>query len=201
VKKIEVNDIVNFWEWFKSISNDLLAYPTRADLVYQIDNRVSRLGHFDWEIGPWTADTYFFAISPGLDIKKFKLTSELVKYAPVCVGWNFLPSKPPKSDWLGIWKMKNELGQEILVDSNNWKYILYKFEDETFDMDIMIDNVEGDENTLNTAVDIGLTGYLGEETFMDLIKNIKIVRSFEEEHQNKATSVKHVKKHLESAMQ
>ena len=73
-----------------------------------------------------------------------------------------------------------------------------EFEDETFDMDIMIDTIDGDNDTVNMAIDIALTGYLGEEKFMQLIKGIKTVTRFEEEHQNKATLVKYIKEHIES---
>jgi len=198
LEKIDVNSLIKFWEWFQSISDDLMLNPTRPDLIYQIDNRVSDFNQLDWEIGPWGNDKYYFAISPNLDSSKLEFTREFVKYAPKCPGWFFLPSKPEKSDWKGIWKMVNEKGTEILVDSSHWRYILYKFEDETFDMDIVIDDINGDDNTINLAVDIALTGYLGEEKFMTDIQNVKIVTSFEEEHQDKVSMLKHIKSHIES---
>ncbi|MDO3644567.1 hypothetical protein [Mucilaginibacter sp. L3T2-6] len=200
MEKIDSDSLIKFWDWFKSVSKDLLVDPTRSDLIYQIDSRINKFGRFDWEIGPWKEETYYFTISPNLDTAKLEFTREFVKNAPKCAGWHFLPSKPPKSDWQGIWKMRNEMGKEILVDSNNWKYILYEFQDETFDMDIMIDAVDGDNDTINTAIDIALTGYLGEETFMQLIKNIKIVSSFDVGYQSTATLIKHIKKHIESIL-
>ncbi|EHQ24338.1 hypothetical protein [Mucilaginibacter paludis] len=200
MKRIDLDSIIEFWNWFKSISKNLLLEPARIDLISQIDSRISKIGRFDWEIGPWEDNAYYFAISPNLDSVKLEFTREFIRNAPKCFGWHFLPSKPPKSDWQGKWKMKNEMGNEILVDSSNWEYILYEFEDETFDMDIMINGIDGDDNVVNTAIDIALTGYLGEETFMRLIKNIKIVSSFEESYPNKATLVKHIKKHIESIL-
>ena len=179
MKNIDLGNVIEFWNWFKSISKKLLLEPTRADLISQIDNRLSKFGLFDWEIGPWEDNTYYFAISPNSDAGKLEFTLEFVKNAPQCAGWHFMSSKPPKSDWQGKWKMKNQMGKEILVDSSNWEYILYAFEDGTFDIDIKINSVDSDSNTVNTAIDIALTGYLGEEAFMRLIKNIKIVSSFE----------------------
>jgi len=195
---MDIDNRIEFWNWFKTISDDLFLDPTRSDLIQQIDHLINKLGVFDWEIGPWGEHTYYFAISPNLDSDKLYFTREFIEYAPMCSGWFFLSSKPVKNDWKGIWKMQNEFGKDILVDSNNWKYILYEFEDETFDIDIMIDNVDGDDNTANTAIDIALTSYLGEEDYMTLIKNVKIVDFFEEEHQNKATPIKYIKKHIES---
>lgn len=192
--------LIKFWDWFKSISDDLLLDPTRSDLIYQIDNRVNRLGHFDWEIGPWKDNLFYFAISPSLDITRLELTRQIIEYAPKCDGWYFFASKPPKRDWHGIWKMKNEMGREILVDSSNWEYILYEFEDKTFDMDIMIDDIDGDIGIINMAIDIALTGYLGEEKYITAIKNVKIVTSFDEELKKKTTRLQYIKKHIESIL-
>jgi len=126
-----------FWLWFQLISNDLLLNPTRVDLVEQLDSRVKELGNYDWEIGPTDTSGYYFAISPNLDLEKLKYSMQIVEVSPKCEGWLFLSSKPQKK-WSGVWKMKNELGKEILINSSDWKYVLYKFEDETFDMDILM---------------------------------------------------------------
>lgn len=198
MNKVDIDKITEFWSWFKSIAADLKRNPTSPNLVSQVNAAIDRLGRFDWEVGPYRDEHYYFAISPNLDLSKLDTTKEFMKYAPVCAGWVFLPSKPVKSDWKGIWKMLNENGKEIFVDSKNWRYILYKFEDETFDMDIIIDDFDGNKNTADTAIDIGLTGYLGEEKFITLIKNIKIVSGTEEQYQNKTTLVKYIKDHVES---
>ena len=194
----DIDRVVEFWDWFKSVSNDLILNPTRNDLTIQIDSNVSQLGHFDWEIGPYDANSFYFAISPNLDPNKLNLTHQIIEHAPKCERWHFLSSKPPK-EWQGIWKMKNELGTEIWVNSSDWKYILYEFEDKTFDMDIMIDDINGNDDTINMAIDIALTGFLGEERFMNLIKHINII-SFAEESKNKVTSIKDIGKHIESLL-
>ncbi len=189
------NKIIKFWGWFKTVADDLLLDPTNALLVSQLDNRVSQLGRFDWEIGPFEKGVSYFAISPNLNADRLEITRQIMNLSPECEGWKFLPSKPPK-DWQGIWKMKNDSGEEILINSDNWKYVLYQFEDKDFDMDIMIDDIDGNTDTYFMAIDIALTGYLGEENFMHLIKNVKIVSEFEDP--GKATLLKHIKKHIES---
>jgi hypothetical protein len=191
------NRVVEFWRWFESISNELLLNQTRADMIAQVDNQITKLGSFDWEIGPLNKTTSYFAISPNLDYKKLEYTRQIVALAPESEGWHFLPSKPPKQ-WNGIWKMKNEFGQEILVDSGNWEYILDEFDDKTFDIGILIDGVDGDLNTCYLAVDIAMTGYLGEEEFMKLIKNITFLTELDDETTNRLTKLKFIKKHIES---
>jgi hypothetical protein len=121
----------------------------------------------------------------------------MIDLALPCEGWHFLPSKPPKTDWKGIWKMKNEVGKEILIDTNNWEYILFKFDDGTFDANIKISDIDGNEDTQNLAVDIALTGYLGEESFMYLINQITIVDQFEDDIKSNSSLLKHIKKHIE----
>lgn len=191
--EINIDKINSFWIWFGSVAADLLEYPTNGNLISLLDSRITELGVSAWEIGPWKNDDYFLAISPGLDVNQLLLTQQIIDLAPICNGWHFLAFKPVK-DWKGSWDMKNEWDKTIRVHSTNWEYILYLFDDGTFDIDIKIDGVDGNEDTRYAAVHFALTGYLGEEVFMKLILNIKIVDIFK----GKATSLKHIKKHIES---
>ena len=191
--------IENFWKWFDANSARLLKYSTDKHVGDEITRQLEELGIGDWEIGPWEEGLFFFAISPNLNEDKLKKTKEIVAQAPVCQGWHFLSSKPPKK-WKGIWKMNNEYGQEILINSSNWQYILYRFEDDTFDADIVLADIKGNEEIQNLAVDIALTGYLGEESFMNLIKNIKIVNKFDMQSESKASFLKYINKHIESVL-
>ena len=189
----------NFWMWFSIIAAELLADPIRSDLIGQLDSRVCALGSFDWEIGPYVDGLYYLAISPNLNLSNLRTTQFIVSLSLPCVGWHFLSSKPQKTEWLGIWEMKNEIGKEIIVDSSSWEYILFKFEDEhNFDIDIKINFIDGDRDILNTAVDIALTGYLGEEEFLRSIININIVDEFGEDIKSNVTKLPHIFKHLQS---
>jgi hypothetical protein len=188
--------ISKFWDWFKTISANLRINPTDTYFINLLDREVNKLGNVDWEIGPWEENVMFLAISPNLNIDQLELTQRIVSSAPEVPGWKFLPSKPPK-DWQGIWKMENEFGKSILIDASEWKYILYRFDDGTFDIDINISDFDGNKTTQYMAVDIALTGYLGEETFMNLIQEVNIVDEFSEELSGKATSLKNIRKHIE----
>ncbi|MGF7075599.1 hypothetical protein [Mucilaginibacter sp. R-33] len=188
--------ISRFWDWFKTVSADLLMNPNDAYFVNLLDKHVGELGGFDWEIGPWEENILFFAISPNLNIAQLEFTRKIITMAPDCPGWKFLPSKPPK-DWAGTWEMENETGKNVIVDASDWKYILYRFDDGTLDIDINISDFKGNSAIRDIAVDIALTGYLGEETFMNLIQEINIVDRLEEVYADKATSLKNIRKHLE----
>ncbi|MEO7214056.1 hypothetical protein [Mucilaginibacter sp.] len=189
--------IKDFWQWFESVSKDLLNYADNKKIIDELDVRTAQLGRFDWEIGPLGEATYF-AISPNLNPEKLMLTQKIIDLAPTLSQWIFLPSKPAKHDWKGIFKMKNQWGKEILVDCSSWQYILYQFEDNTFDADVLISGVDGDNDTRNMAVDIAITGYLGEEYFLQTIQNVKVLESFYPQNFGTATSLQHLKKHIES---
>jgi hypothetical protein len=191
------DNVQKFWVWFESIASHLLENPTSPHLVNKLDENVHKLGGYDWEIGPWNDGLNYFAISPNLDIQKVAGAKQVIEIAPTCEGWHFLSSKPPKA-WMGIWKMTNETGNEIIVDSNDWKYILYKFDDDTFDIDILINNIKGNVDTQYFAADIALTGYLGEENFMKLIKNVLVVDKFETSNGGKVTLLKYIKDHIDN---
>jgi hypothetical protein len=192
---INIDKVNSFWNWFESIASHLLEHPSNQNLISLLDARITDLGIAAWEIGAWENDDYFLAISPGFNINHIPLTQQVVDLAPVCAGWHFLAFKPAKG-WEGIWDMKNESGKTLRVNSANWEYVLYQFDDGSFDIDVKIDEVDGNEATRYDAIDLALAGYLGEELFMQLIQNVTIVDTFE----GKATALKHIKKHIESIL-
>jgi hypothetical protein len=194
---LDTHKINKFWDWFKPISDNLLDHTTNENLINLLDDQINKLGKVDWEIGPWTDSLQFLAISPNLNIDMLAFTQQVIALAPPCEGWYFLPSKPPK-DWKGIWNMKNERGAKILVDTSEWQYILYQSDDETFDIDIKTTEFDANLETQKLAVDIALTGYLGEECFMLIIRDIQIVIAFEDAVKSKATLLRNIKKHVES---
>ncbi len=193
----DANKINEFWDWFKTVSDNLLDYKNNQTLIYQLDDRVNRLGDISWEIGPWENGLQFFALSPNLDIDKLTFTQQAIALAPVCKGWHFLPAKPVK-EWTGIVQLKNERGIKITIDTSLWQYVLYQFDDGTFAIDIKTSEIDGNREIQQDAVTIALTGYLGEENFMGLINDIQIVDDFEDVIKNKATLLKFIKQHIES---
>ena len=71
---------------------------------------------------------------------------------------------------------------------------MYYFEDGTFDIDIKITNLGDEHKTKELATDIALTNILGEEKYMNLIKNVKIVDDFNDA--TKSTPLVHLDNHL-----
>jgi hypothetical protein len=193
---INSENVISFWTWFKSISNDLLLNPKNSKLLKDMDTQVAKLGTYDWEIGPSNESKYYFALSPNLDPNLLRDTYQLINIAPNCKGWSFLAAKPEKKGWNGIFKMHNERGQLITINITEWEYILIEFDDATFDLEIKIPELECNEAYSYLAIDIALTNLLGEENYIKLIKNVLIVLDFTEK--GKSTLIKNIRKHFES---
>ena len=83
----------------------------------------------------------------------------------------------------------NESDEEIIVDTHNWKCIVYKFPDKTVDLDIKVEGVKGDIDTQYFAVNIHLTNLLGERNYLKVIKGVTIVSEFSEKDSARAIGV------------
>lgn len=195
---IEMNKVLFFWKWFESVSDALHLNLENVDILSELDNKVKELGPFDWEIGPVDDNLLYLAISPRLNEEYLKITKEIVSYAPSCKGWWILYAKPRK-EYAPVFSMVNEKGKSILVDISDWEYVLFLFEDGTFDIDLRISSIDGNLETKNLAVDVALTGLMGEERFMALIKNIRIVNDFGE-NETHVTNLKQINEHIEKIL-
>jgi hypothetical protein len=187
--------IVSFWKWFESVSDALFQNNENFGILSELDTKVKTLGPFDWEVGPVDDNLIYLAISPRLNEEYLTITKEIVSYAPSCKGWWILYAKPRK-EYAPVFNMVNENGKSILVDISVWEYVLFLFEDGTFDIDLRISTIDGNLETKNLAVDVVLTSLMGEERFMALIKNIRIVDNFGE-NEKQAIKLKQINEHIE----
>lgn len=192
---IESNKILSFWQWFESVSETLFKNIEAFEIISELDKKVKMLGPFDWEIGPVDDNLLYLAISPKLSEEFLKVTKEIVSHAPAIKGWWTLYAKP-KKEYIPVFNMVNEKGKNISVDISNWEYVLFLFEDGAFDIELRISSINGNLETKNLAVDVALTSLMGEERFMSLIKNIRIVDNFGE-NEKQATKLKQINEHIE----
>ena len=116
----------------------------------------------------------------------------MISLAPVVDGWEFIAGKPKKNEILP-WLMLDD-SREITVDPSIWRFILYKFKDNTFDIDVKLNDLNGSLDFQYLAVSILLTNALGEKEFMKWIKGINIVTEFEGGNEAKSIPVKEIYK-------
>lgn len=193
---IDFNNIKAFWEWFKEVEFNLHKGIYEPVIIDKIDRFVNQLNdQLDWEIGPESdSDEQYFCISPSLNKDLIGLTSNVISEAPALGGWKFYSMKPKKG-WVPSWVMYNEVGQKINVNASNWCYELFSYDDNTFDIEVVADGIDGNEKTRYWAVEICITNILGEEVFMDRILNLKVVNFFNDD--NNKGLLKNLGKHLD----
>jgi len=185
-----------FWNKFRDISEAIVKEPNNSTLINKLDEDVNELGEFDWEYGPSNIKEYYFCLSPNFQKELSPIIEEIISVAPELKDWEFLAYKP-KKEWVGEWMMLNDDGEEIIINSEDWECMVYKFQDGTYDLDVKINqDLNTNDKTFENAVDVLLTNVLGEKKYMELVVDVKIVEAFEKENKDQATLVKHLDRYI-----
>jgi len=176
-----------FWKWFATISPRLAASDTDPTLLDALSKRVALLGEdLHWEFGPGRTEEHAFVISPDGDKRWLATTRYIVERAPVLAGWQFHPAKPPKQ-----WDLKVSI-EGIAYDANPWRYVLYAFPDDTYDIVVEQNNV-ADLRPL--AANIVVDGLLGEDVRLEIIGDIDVVDALDDQE---GISIEHLAAHVRS---
>ncbi|TCC99444.1 hypothetical protein [Pedobacter hiemivivus] len=189
-----------FWDWFSKHCKDLGENFDNEKLLTEIDDRLTDLGGFAWEIGPGTKADNQLVISPGGDLSLLPVTKGIVSYAKIIPGWEFHYAKPPK-EWDLIFDFEKDNGDLIEIDASNWQYVLLKYEDGKFEIIIQVHDLDGlSENDKLVASGILLDGILGEEVRMLRISYIDVVRKIDNQYASKSTDIKYLDNHLKTLL-
>lgn len=170
------SDILDFWRWFASVCGGFASHFENAALLKELDQHVTALGPFTWEVGPSrNSNDSILVISPGGHAELLQETKTIVDLAPACPGWQFFSAKQPK-DWERRFFMNDSQGNQLAVDASEWRYVLYGYPDGVFDIVVHAPDLAGlSEQDQITAAEIVLDGELGEEARLSLINEIEIV--------------------------
>lgn len=190
-------DISEFWSWFRSVCGDFGARFENASLLKELDQRVTALGPFTWEVGPApNSSDSILVISPGGRAELLPETKKIVDLAPACPGWRFFAAKPSK-DWERRFFMNDSQGKRVAVDASEWRYVLYGYPDGVFDIVIDApDLARLTEQERITAAEIVLDGELGEEARLSFISEVEVVVDPVDDDSVKTTPIAHVRDHL-----
>lgn len=170
-------DIRTFWNHLIPFLDQIKISPENSELIHRVDKFISDETEFDWEYGPSTGAEFYFCLSPNLREELMDDVERVIALAPTIDAWEFIAGKPRKNEILP-WIMLDENNGEVEVDPSKWRFILYKFKDNTFDIDVKLDGLNRSLDFQYLAINIMLTSALGEKEFMRLIKNISIVEEF-----------------------
>jgi hypothetical protein len=177
--------VAEFWKTIFPVLERVLTDHENDQLIMQLDSIVSAYCDFDWEYGPSEKTDFYFCLSPNLREELIDEIDDVISRAPNLIGWEFICGKPRKPGVVN-WVMLNEREEEITIDAHSWRCVVYKFPDNTVDLDIKLTGVNGNLDTQCIAVDILLTNILGERSFIKVVKGVNIVSEFEERNAEKS---------------
>lgn len=190
-------DIQTFWNWFQSVCDKFGSHFQNSEPIVELDSRVASLGEFGWELGPGfqNPSNSSFVISPAGDDTLLQQTRRIVAFAPKCQGWEFYAAKQPKQ-----WNRLLELvvnGEPIAIEASDWRYVLLRFPDGTFDMIVRAPNLATlPLDSRESAIDIVLDSEIGEERHIELIKSVQIVDDFDKEVDGKSSPISALLPHI-----
>ncbi len=188
--------IKKFWNWFEANSKELQSDNISNKMIDELNGKVLNLGDFSWEVREGINKQNLFIVSPGGDPQLLLKTKEIIELAPQSLPeWEFLDCKPPK-DWdyqLSI----DESGVKKMVDASNWEYVLFRFQDNSFDIVIKTSGLRfSNFDEKYNIVDTVLESILGERLSLSLIKNVEIVDEFNEVDIKNRGSIKDLQNHI-----
>lgn len=190
--------IKDFWKWFSTLADRLATDYENKSILDTLNKKVLELGDFSWELGAGVQKENAFTISPNGDPDLLKQTKLIISLAPEFSAWELYSSKQPKQ-WELLFEIELE-SKSIIIDANKWKYVLFKFPDQTFDILIeCLKLFELDEDNRIYAVEIALDGVIGEEERINRIGNIEVV-SNADKYASRLTEFKDLKMHLQSLL-
>jgi hypothetical protein len=165
-----LQNITTFWNWFDEKSIELLKDPLDESLISLLDDKILTLNGVTWEIGP-THDPAirYLAISPNLRKELVPICESIISMAPELEFWRFYIYRQPKIDWKGIYSILHKSGNNLNIDVNNWRFIIYQYTDKMFEIDIL--NIENSylslgESFVQEIIELALINIIGEQVLM-----------------------------------
>lgn len=163
-----------FWDWFSVHQESLRHLSSDPEMTDTLNRAVDRLGDFDWEIGPGTRASHFFALSPQGDKDSLTLTKRIIQAAPDLPEWEWLPAKPLREWNLQFYFLRPE--GPVFVNGATWGCVIFRYPDGDYEVDFYPpDTLQLNMEDLELAAIIILDGELGEERRLNLVSHINII--------------------------
>lgn len=195
-------NIKKLWDWFvkheKQI-RDSIDYDSVSEqqlVTDQLNNLVLELGMFTWEVAPGETKPWSFLISPNGDAELLVKSKKIIQEAPDLKDWAFYFARQAK-----LWDQKLLLYDSVMdeqeVDASKWKFVKIKKQRAKCDLIIEALNMAHiDEETLNKAAHMLVVNEIGEETKINKIASIEVVRKIPAQYESNRADITVLRKEL-----
>jgi hypothetical protein len=170
---------VEFWKFFEKIQEKLFDEPSNSELASKINSEVALLGELDWELGPYGTNQMYFCLSPNMQNELLHYTRNLIALAPVLKNWHFFPAKPKKIEKVASFQLINDDGSITIVNTDLWQIVLFQYDDNVFDIDLLVDVTTYKSENRDMITDIAITNAIGEMAYIEQINKVSVVSNFD----------------------
>ncbi len=167
-----------FWTWFADHASEFGEAFENEVLLQELDERVTGLGDFAWEVGPGNNAENAFTLSPAGNRDLLEVTRAIVDAAPEVSGWEFHSAKPAKP-WNPRFELHDANGVPVEVDATDWRCVLLKYADGAHEVLIEAPNLRAlTKDYQRWAAEIILDSLVGERSRLENIDEVTVVSEF-----------------------
>ncbi len=167
--------IREFWTWFARHASEFGNTFENKALLQQLDELVTGLGDFAWEVGPGNTEENSFALSPAGNRELLAVTKAIVDVAPNVPGWEFHSAKPAKR-WEPRFELHDANGEPFEVDATDWHCALLEYADGAHEVLVEAPNLGSlPEDYKRWAAEIALDSLLGERRRLEAIDEVTVI--------------------------
>lgn len=195
--------IVQFWSWFITrcdqfdewLGNEVTEEIGR-EMQFKIRQAFPEIG---WEVGPGVKKRNFLAFTLNGEPSNLDLVTDILRNAPTMPHWEFRAGRP-RRDYDGRLIFRNDCGQQVAIDLQDWRYVLTEFDNGQF-FDIGVSTKQqlrldsrAKQQVLRTAVQAAL----GELDALRYVDRIGFVEDPTEEWDGRSTPFEYLAEHIDS---
>ena len=170
-----------FWTYFLECEQEFREGCASPETVREFENMLHSIVKVDWEIGPTDDGRTRLSFSPDSDNpRQVARANKLIAQAPAIERWEVSLYKPARK-----WRMLFQMlvgDKEIKISGSKWEFVLYAFEDNTFDIVFKPPRAEWKAagTALQEAAIILVDGELGERVRRERIGEIEVVEEWDD---------------------
>ena len=163
-----------------------------------MQQQIRKLGNdIGWEIGPGIEEQYYLAFTLNGNINNLEVINDILRNAPPSTNWEFRAGRP-RRPFNPRLVFRNERGQTVEVNLEQWEYVLIEFDNGAFfDIEVVSNQVRMDELAQQQAMWIAVQGALGEVDTLAYIDRIYMVHDPDHAWRERSTPFMYLAEHFD----